>query len=232
MWSGISVARLSQIPGTEAIYSLQGVPCSFAFRISCNAMQWMASDGQHPKVRRVADSDEGSQKELLIAVAKLSLKSAEEVKELQAAVFRTIIVPADSDFATAAKDATAAFADQTRGKGGKHDLGEPHVHLWSAVVGVAVQMAGPETQEAWKAHVEEANRRGPKGLLNQVAYARMKKTFDKKYVRFYFSVTPSLAPIMDIIMTFLTKIGGQEKHGTAPRSGLERDIQAKLDQMQ
>eukprot|EP00435_Cladocopium_sp_Y103_P017005 s2340_g4.t1 len=183
----------------------------------------MANDGQHQKVRRVADSDEGSQKELLIAVAKLSLKSSEEMKELQAAVFRTIIVPADSDFATAAKDTTAAFADQTRGKGGKHDLGEPHVHLWSAVVGVALQMAGPESQEILKAHVEEANRRGPKGLLSQVTYARM---------RFYFSVIPSMAPILDIIMIFLTKIGGQEKHGTAPRSGLERDIQAKLDQLQ
>lgn len=195
-------------------------------------MNWMASDGQAPKMRRVADGDDLVQKDLLLAVAKLSLKSAEEVKELQAATFRTIIVPADCDFATAAKDATTAFADQTRGKGGKHDLGEPHVHLWSAVVGVALKVAGPESQDALKAHVDEANRGGPKSLLNKVTYARMKKTFDKKYVRFYFSVVPSMDPILDIIMSLLTKIGGQEKYGTAPRSGLERDIQSKLDQLQ
>ena len=59
----------------------------------------------------------------------------------------------------------------------------------------------------------------------------MKKTFDKKYVKFYFSVVLSMASGLDIIMTFLTKTGGQEKHGKASRSGLERHIQARLDQL-
>ena len=53
--------------------------------------------------------------------------------------------------------------------------------------------------------------------------------FDKKLMRFYFSVHPSMEGTLDIVMTALTKVGGQAKYGTAPKSSLERDIQAKLD---
>ena len=130
------------------------------------------------------------------------------------------------------KDASTANADQTRGKGGKHDLGEPHVHLWSAVVGVALKSANPNAQEVLQAHVDEANRGGPKSLPGMIHCAWLKKTFDKKYVRFYSSVHTSVDPIPDIIMASLTKMDGQEKYGTAPRSGLEREIQSKLDQLQ
>ena len=195
------------------------------------AMQWTCQKGQAAKFRKMSEH-EHKDHDLLVAVAKLSLKSAEEVKELQAACFRTILVPSDCEFASAAKDATTAYADQTRGKGGKHDLGEPHVHLWSAVVGVALKSANPDAQEVLQAHVDEANRGGPKSLSGKVHYARLKKTFDKKYVRFYFSVHASVDPVLDIIMASLTKMGGQEKYGTAPRSGLEREIQSKLDQLQ
>ena len=73
---------------------------------------------------------------------------------------------------------------------------------------------------------------GPKSLSGKIHYARLKKTFDKKYVRFYFSVHASVDPVLDIIMASLTKMGGQENYGTAPRSGLEREILSKLDQLQ
>ena len=193
------------------------------------AMNWMANDGQVPKQRRTDDAHDGHGHDLLVALAKLSLRTADEVKKLQAATFRTILVPADCDFVTAAKNATTAFADRTRGKGGKHDLGEPHVHLWSAVIGVALDSVPAEAKATLQNHVDDANRGGPSSLLNKVMYARMKKTFDKKFMRFYFSVHPSVEGILDIVMAALTKVGGQEKYGTAPKSSLERDIQAKLD---
>ena len=46
----------------------------------------------------------------------------------------------------------------------------------------------------------------------------MQKTFDKKFMRFYFSVHPAMEGILDIVMAALTKVGGQEKYGTAPKS--------------
>ena len=97
--------------------------------------------------------------------------------------------------------------------------------MWSAVIGVALASVPQEAKASLQNHVDEANRGGPSSLLNKVMYARMKKTFDKKFMRFYFSVHPSMEGILDIV----TKVGGQEKYGTAPKSSLERDIQAKLD---
>ena len=74
------------------------------------AMQWTCQEGQAAKFRKMSEH-EHKDHDLLVAVAKLSLKSAEEVKELQAACFRTILVPSDCEFASAAKDATTAYAD-------------------------------------------------------------------------------------------------------------------------
>ena len=132
---------------------------------------------------------------------------------------------------TDAKDATTAFADKTRGKGGKHDLGEPHVHMWAAVVGVCVNKIEGPNREILQSHITDANREGPKALLPLVRYARLKKTFDRKYMRMYFAVHASIENVLQIIISDMVKGGAQEKHGSAPRSALERDIQSKLDGM-
>ena len=85
-------------------------------------MNWMASDAPAAKVRRGEPTGEPD-RELLIAIAKLGLRAAEEVKELQASIFRNVIIPAESEYVEAAKNATTAFADKTRGKGGKQLVG-------------------------------------------------------------------------------------------------------------
>ena len=82
-----------------------------------------------------------------------SLKAAKEVTELQAAVFRTILKPADCNFVTAATNASAALAQEIPCKSGKHSLGKPQSHLCSAVACVAVKTL-------W-----EGNRSGPKGFF-------------------------------------------------------------------
>ena len=51
-----------------------------------------------------------------------------------------------------------------------------------------------------QAHVDQANQGGPTSLLSKVMYARKKRTFDKKLVRFYFSVRPSVEGVLDISM--------------------------------
>ncbi|CAE7862308.1 unnamed protein product, partial [Symbiodinium necroappetens] len=120
------------------------------------------------------DALDGHDHDLPVDLAKLSLRTADEVKEIQAATFRTILVPADCHFVT---------------------------------LPLRLRIA----------------------LGTKVMYARMQKTFDKKFMRFYFSAHPAMEGILDIVMAALTKVGGQEKYGTAPKSSLERDIQAKLD---
>ena len=63
-------------------------------------------------------------------VAKFSLKSIKEVKELQAMCFCIILVPLDCEFVSIGKDAIMVYANQICGKGGKYDLGEPYIYLW------------------------------------------------------------------------------------------------------
>ena len=54
------------------------------------AMNWMAIHGQVPKQRRTDDARDGQDHDLLVALAKMSLCTADEGKELQAATFRTV----------------------------------------------------------------------------------------------------------------------------------------------
>ena len=77
--------------------------------------------------------------------------------------------------------------------------------------------------------MDEVNYGDPKNLYGKIYYARLKKSFDKKYKRFYFSVHIYINLIFDIIMISYIKIGGQEKYGMAPCSGLKKEIQLKLD---
>ena len=53
-------------------------------------MNWMAIHGQVPKQRRTDDARDGQDHDLLVALAKMSLCTADEGKELQAATFRTV----------------------------------------------------------------------------------------------------------------------------------------------
>ena len=56
-----------------------------------------------------------------------------------------------------------AYTNQS-GKGEKHNLGEPYIYLWSAVMGVALKSANPDIQEILQPHMDEANYGGPKSL--------------------------------------------------------------------
>ena len=54
-------------------------------------MQWTCQEGEAAKFRKMSECEQ-KDRDLLVAVAELFLKSAEEEKELQAACFRTILV--------------------------------------------------------------------------------------------------------------------------------------------
>ena len=98
-------------------------------------------------------------------------------------------------------------------------------------MGVCVSKVDGQSKETLQAHIEAANRDGPKALLQTVRYARLNKTYDKKYMRMYFAVHPSIEEVLNILMSDFVKHGATEKFGTAPRSALERDIQTKLDDL-
>ena len=75
------------------------------------------------------------------AIAKHSLKNALEVRELQAALLKTFLVPKSSPYVQSALVATKEFADrakQARDGKGQPPAGEPHVHALAALLRTAI----------------------------------------------------------------------------------------------
>ena len=103
--------------------------------------QWElhTSHAEQPAKNMAVGHDKQQVSRALHLIGRLCLKNALEVRELQAAVFHTFLVPKRSDYVQAPLAATKEFADKAkRAKEGKCALppGEPHVHAWAAMLRV------------------------------------------------------------------------------------------------
>lgn len=86
-----------------------------------------------------------------------------EVRELQAAVFLTFLVPKKSEHVQVSLAATKEFADKAkRAKEGKcpMPLGEPHVHAWAVILRTALEdpALGDLDKQAIQSHQNTASR--------------------------------------------------------------------------
>lgn len=183
---------------------------------------------QHAAKRRgVGATDEQTQK-IITLLVKTGLKNLQDVRELQAAVFKVVHVRADDPLIKAALAATKDYTEQARAAGRGHGLGEPHVWVWRALVTTAT----PEGAD--KQIVEEhcAASSDPVQLSKLILGCCLHKAFDKGFMKVFLSVHSSLEPVMNIIIKDLEKRGGQLKLGLAPKGGMERELQEALDAME
>ena len=89
---------------------------------------------QRPKRSRGAQEQPNpdTQKQMLLTLSRLALKHDLEIRELQAATFRTMLVKYDEPLVQASKAATGLFV--TISKEGQRPMGEPHVYARAAIM--------------------------------------------------------------------------------------------------
>ena len=68
-------------------------------------------------------------------------------------------------------------------------------------------------------------------MANVIHVCRVKKAFQKGFLKVCFAVHANVEPILKLLVEKLTDKGGQVKRGQAPKGGLERDLQSFLDQL-
>eukprot|EP00438_Fugacium_kawagutii_P013559 Skav234763 [mRNA] locus=scaffold2396:7743:8381:- [translate_table: standard] len=204
------------------------------------APSWLITgSAQQPPARRprLAPPDgfsAESQKKLLVLLAKTVFKHALDLRELQSAVLTTLIANRDSDLTSAATSATQG--QNTRAsdlrKAGKNreleSLGEPHVHLWGAVVAYVIENGkiSEDEKQVLRQHLQESE---PKKLEETVFAAKCKKCYDPKKMRFVFCTAQQVEPILKIVIGAMIVEGAVLKRGVAPRCGNDREIQTLLD---
>ncbi|CAE8616396.1 unnamed protein product, partial [Polarella glacialis] len=156
------------------------------------------------------------------AIAKLGLKNALEVRELQAATFRTFLANADTTFVAKKRNA---------GDGADHPAGEPHVRCWAGLVRTALD--DPDISAPDKAILQKRSHDSsdPVQLSAVVYVVKIKSAFKEGAVKMHFAVHASAEDALEVVARRLRAAGAVEKRGQAPAGGLEREVQSLLDQL-
>ena len=160
-----------------------------------------------------------------------------EIREMQAAVLRTYVLPRDCGLAVAATDAAKNHVEQIKAVKGDQRavdaLGPVHVHVWAAaLVSAAAQCSiNQEDANTLKAHFDEAtsSNSDPNAHAARVHIARFRKAWDKNTVKLHLDCSTDLSHVLSSLDKALTSSGAHRKYGQAPRGGLERQAQELLD---
>ena len=219
----------------SSIWGLDSSKSSSSSAIDRDTMDKWAATSSTPNGPATKRRQVGGDKEELIMKAvqllmKSNLKLSADVRALQSATFRTCLIPAQASFVVKAKEASQKYNDLVQAAGKNHNLGPPHVHVWAALtVEASVHLSGED-----RARVEEHAKSvdSPDKLLSDVLYCRVAQAYGGKQVKIYITTTEALRPVADAFFIAFKTQGGEEKFGQAPKGGLERELQALLEEIQ
>ena len=123
---------------------------------------------QRPKRRRGAQGQPNpdTQKQMLLILSRLALKHDLEIRELQAATFRTMLVKHDEPLVQASKAVTGLFV--TKSKEGQRPTGEPHVYGWAAMMTALTTDPALSSEDKQKVAAYTSSANSPETLLQTI----------------------------------------------------------------
>jgi hypothetical protein len=198
-----------------------------------------SDDGEKPTpAKRMAVG--GTTSELnkqVMTLSKLVMSNSMNVRHLQGALFDTWRLLATSDFVTGIREATRLHTEAMKKQGNNEaaaaKLGPPHIHAWNAIVQALTnkEMSEHEAQQL-KQYIAEANPKGWKGLLDEVRYCRVRKTYDKEFCNLDLALTPGTPSYL--LKNTLHRVLSKEPQakllaGHAAQGALERACQGWID---
>ena len=178
-------------------------------------------------------------------VMELTLQNTREIALMQAAIYRTFLVPYTEGnphpYAQKAEEIgyeynemTQAHAKEQLTKAGKdrveHGLGSPHLHVWLAWMRVLGEerdlLTAPEKAKVQK-HLDEV-KGNQQALAHLITVARSNKVRDVGTRRLQYEYTHKQEELGQILAKAIVHYGGVEKLGAAPRGPRERRVRQWL----
>lgn len=177
------------------------------------------------------DSHAKAMEELTVMQARLSLRNSRDISELKAQVQSVILFASDEPVVKLCLGAQRWYGEQVAGKPG-HGLGAPDMHTWRALLMFLAEQAPEEADRAYfQKHLDE-KAGGVEAMQGKVIVAIMTKTGtpDKKKLT---SVRgDEFEEVVEKMVPILAKLPSAEpKYGRGPRTGLEREVQTRLDRV-
>ena len=169
-----------------------------------------------------------TQKQMLLILSRLALEHDLQIRELQAATFRTLLVKQDEPLMLASNGATGLFV--AKAKEGQRPPGEPHVHGWAAMMTAMTTDPALSAEDKQKVVTYTSSANSPETLLQNIYWSQFKKNMSEGLgqVAVVFS---GLQPILCLIIKPMKSRGAKEKFGQAPAGGNVREPQHMRDDL-
>ena len=171
-------------------------------------------------------------KALLTLMLKTQLRTEQKLRELEAVSFDTWVGAAETPFLTLLTEQTQNYSCQTKGKK-DHKLGPPHVYAFLGCLDGLLkhhkeQVGAKNCQvvEAWGKELEELPW---EEVAEKVKLFKLSKVYDKDKRRLTACFSPELGEQRRAFVSCLDQLGWERKHGKAPPSHMERELQAFLE---
>ena len=173
-------------------------------------------------------------KALLTIMLKTQLRGEQRMRDLEGALFDTYVGPANCPFLNELTEQTQAYNKKVQGNK-NHGLGPPHVYAFLGFLeGLernhkeAVGGKNIAILTEWKKQLEVAQW---EEVAEQVRMFRVSKVYDKEKRWLTMSFEPTLAEQRKAVKGALDQLEWECKHGRAPPSHMERELQAFLEEL-
>ena len=129
---------------------------------------------------------------MLLILSRLALKHDLEIRELQAATFRTLLVKQDEPLMLASKGATGLFV--AKSKEGQRPPGEPHVYGRPSMMTAMTTDPALSAEDKQKVVAYTSSANSPETLLQSIYWSQFKKKFRRTGSSGSVPWTPRLSP--------------------------------------
>ena len=147
--------------------------------------------------KRVAIAEGKEEKTQKLNLLILSLRNAQATRQLSAATWWTVVIPAE--LGKGALETTRKHAEATRGQS-NHKLGSPHIQLWRTLIAKLLDMTSGSTEtgaqhKTVEAYLKEFEAAGPTLGYKFVTQARLKVVKDPENLVLFYSLSELMEPV-------------------------------------
>ncbi len=121
-----------------------------------------------------------------------------------------------------------------KAKGKNHGMGCPSIHVLAKMLKAQMTAEGATGEQCklMDEHWHLLNSLEPEEAAAQVFHCKVGKCFDVTKKKVQWALPSKFDKVSDAMAAILVKSGGKHKTEVAPASGIERELQELLDQLQ
>ena len=164
-------------------------------------------------------------------LVKATCSTMQATRELEGTVNDTLLFEAAHNIPVAMKAATKIWQEAITEKGKGHGQGPPHLPAWEAFLAtLKAEDVGGAAKLALNNMEEKFKQLAITDKLLMVRVCKSKITYDQNFSKVTLALRGEMEASRSMILEAAKQAGAEIKHGKAPPSGLERQLQQMLTQ--